>query len=109
MVLGVIIIVLSNDYLLDHANISDILVVMLIRIDIVSLDVHDELVDLESKSLCDLDSEMAKGLEEADLHLLLHQFWSKDYHWIQRLKVAEPRLFHLRFESLLPFVPIKEL
>lgn len=109
MLLRLVLGVSLNEDLLNHADISDVLVIVVVAVDILLLDQHVKLIDVEAESLGDLHAEVPDSLEVGHLHLLLDSVGPEDYLRRQRLVVAVAGLLLLGLERLLALVAIKEL
>lgn len=108
MIFRVVIWILLNKNLLNEAKLTDLPVIFFVRIDKCSSNAHHELINLKTESLCYFDSQVTYSLEDANLNLLLYQFWSHCDSHLRLLKVTV-LLFRLLFQSLFSFIAIKKL
>lgn len=107
MVLRVVLRVLLNDDCLKEAELSEEPVVVLVRVDHLALNDHNELVDLEAKRFSYFDSELPHSLAVVHLDILPDCIRPKDNLNGALLELII-LLLHFSLLGLLAFIAIEE-
>ena len=107
MVLRVVLRVLLNDDILNQAKLSEESVIVLVRVDHLVLDDHNELVDLEAESFSYFDSDLPHSLAVVHLDTLPDCVRPQD-NLDRALLELIILLLHFSLLGLLAFITIEE-
>lgn len=92
---------------MNQAELSEESIVVLVRVDHLALNDHDELVDLEPESFSYFDSELSHSLAVVHLDILPDCIWSQDNLDGALLELII-LLLHFSLLSFLAFITIEE-